>query len=281
MEHPEAFGAFAGLWSILESSEHPVAFQGMHPWGAQTLSPVGSPGPLGASQCPLSTPSSWEHPGLLGTPWDSGNPPDSWEHPELLGTPQAPGITPPAHECPEDPPASLHQQKPLSDPPSPWEPLELSGAPQGVPELAQLPPPCRAEREHPTDSTHCSPFPVPQPPGRAGRCRKEFPTPPEFPKPLFFIKIKSDTSLSHSAVQGLLQSCDLQEKSPQRLQELKKPIMGTEGGNHSFQCGAVRNLQFCGEPPIPVGFCPLLIPPWRTHGPLNITGPPNLSWGGL
>lgn len=195
------------------SSEHPGALQypggSRASWGAQTLSPVGAP---------RSTPGPAEHLKLLGTPQTPRNTPDSWEHPSssCVALRSSPSLL--------DPPGSSEQLGPLRDPQtpvSPWSPLEhpeLSGAPR---ECLTWP---NSHRQHPLPGW-CPPFPLPQPPGRAGRCRKEFPKSPEFPKPLFFIKIKPDTSPLHSAVQRLLKTCDLQEKSLQGLPGLEKPIM--------------------------------------------------------
>lgn len=137
------------------SSEHPGALQypggSRASWGAQTLSPV---------RAPRSIPGPAEHPKLLGTPRTPGNTLDSWEHPSssMCGPEEQPE--------PLGPSRILRATGAPERPPNPWEPLEPFGASralwstQGVPELAQLPPP--------TDSTHCwgraphSRFPSPQ-----------------------------------------------------------------------------------------------------------------------
>lgn len=225
MEHPEAFGAFGGLWCILDPQSILVLCSVQ---GAQSILGCSDPEPCGKSWTSWSIPGPSEHPKLLGTPQTPGDAPDSWEHPGLLGTPQIPGDTPPAHVCPEEQPrppgpsriltAAEAPERPPN--PNPWEPLEhpeSSGAPRECLSCPSSHLPAGLSGSIPLTAPTAAvvpPIPSPQPPGRAGRCRKEFPKSPEFPKPLFFIKIKSDSCLLHSAVQGLLKSRDLQEKSP-------------------------------------------------------------------
>lgn len=175
-----------------------------------------------------------EHPKFLGAPWIPGSTLSLSDHSWPLRAAQVPWSLPgPSEQLKplRDPPKSLGAPRSTRSPsehPSEclnWPSSRLPAGPSGSILLAQHPlPGC------------CPPAglpPLPQPQGRAGRHRKEFPKSPEFPKPIFFIKIKPEALTAspppappppNSAAQGLLKPCDLQEKNhPKDHKDCKNP----------------------------------------------------------